>query len=289
MQEEIDAKGGEQPASASTAATDVENQDDVTKDDAAKAAEAGDKNAEGDKPEAATEPDKDKAASDAAKLLAERKQQKVQERQERWNKLTREKNEAIRRADFLEQEVAKLRGGLKPPNPEEFDDQSELTAAKVNHTLDQREIKRLEGQSKESREQADEAKLEIFNAKADEARDKYTDFDDVVTRPAQLPMSQATQSLILDMEESAEVIYHLAKNPQEARRIDRLSEREKAFELGKVASRITQPPPRKITQAPAPVDSVGGKSSGGPGFDPAKASAEEFSERYRKMKEQERA
>jgi hypothetical protein len=284
MTTEDNATGGVQPDSASTAATDVDTKDDVTKTEADKAADTT--TAEGDRPDAATKPDdKDQAATDAAKLLADRKAQKASERQERWNKLTREKNDALRRADDLEKEVAKLKGGLKEPNPADYDDVSDLTAAKVDHTLDQREIKRLEGQTTQSRQQADAAKLEIFNAKADEAREKYDDFDDVVIKPARLPMSQDTQSIILDMDESADVIYHLAKNPAEAQRIDRLSDREKAFELGKIAAKITQPPPRKVTQAAAPIESVGGKSSGGAGFDPAKASVEDFSERYRKSRE----
>lgn len=273
----------------STTADNVELDNNVTKTEAEKSAEATP--AEADKPDAAKEDDdKNKAAAtEAAKVLAEQKSRKAQKDKERWEKLSRDKTTAEKRAEFLEKEVAQLRGKLKEPNPADFDDVSDLTAAKVEHTLDKREVARLEDQVKISREQASTAKLETFAAKADDARERYTDFDDVVTKPARLPMSQDTQSIVLDMDESADVIYHLAKNPQEAARIDRLSDREKAFELGKIAAKITTAPPRKITQAPDPIVSVGGKSSGGAGFNPEKASVEEFSERYRLKKEKERA
>lgn len=283
MTDETIVSGDVQLDTASTAATDVEIKDDVTKTEAEKSAEA---TAEGGKPDAAkTEADEAAKASEAGKELASRKKSA----NERIAEVTRKWRDSERREQLALKEAADLRAKLKEPNPADFDDVSELTAAKVAHTLDSRDVKRLESTAVSEREQAQVHKLETFREKSVDARERYTDFDEVVIKPARLPMSQDTQSIILDMDESADVIYHLAKNPQEAQRIDRLTDREKAFELGKIAAKITTAPPRKVTQAAAPIESVGGKSSGGAGFNPEKASVEEFSERYRLKKEKERA
>lgn len=272
MTTENDATGGEQLDSASAAASaETETKTAETTESESKEGQEG-TSAEGDKPDAAKEAEEAAKATEAGKELNRRKQSA----QERIAEVTRARRDAERRADAAEREAAELRGKLKTLNPAEFDDPAELTAARVEQTLDKREASRLESQAKESREQAQSARLETFKARAEEAREKFTDFDDVVTKPDVLPMSQATQSLVLDMDESADVLYHLAKNPQEAHRIDRLSDRDKAFELGKIAARISSAPPRKVTKAPEPVESVSGKTAGGASFNPVKASMAEY-------------
>ena len=277
-----DALGGAQPNS--DAATVTADNEAAKNAEAAKAAEAEGKTAEGDdkKPEAATDEAAEAAkATEAAKELNRRKQTAS----ERIAQVTRKWRDAERREQDLIKERDEARAKLAEPDPAKFDDPAELTAAKVESTLDKREVNRLHKQATDARAEANSARLDAFHERAAEAREKFADFDDVVMKPAQLPMSQDTQSLVLEMDESAEVIYHLAKNPSEASRINRLSEREKAFELGKIASRITQAPPRKTTQAPTPVSAVAGKTSGGSGFNPATASVQEFSDRYRKDRE----
>ncbi len=274
MTTENDATGGEQPGSASAAATaeTTEKAEGAEKPEGEKPEGEEGTSTEGDKPDAAKEAEDAAKASDAGKELNRRKQSAA----ERIAEVTRARRDAERRAEAAEKKAADLEGKLKKLNPADFDDPAELTAATVEQTLDKREAERLKESAKQSREEAQVANLEAFKARADEARGKYTDFDDVVTKPDVLPMSQATQSLVLEMEESADVMYHLAKNPQEAKRIDHLSERAKAIELGKIAARISTPPTRKVTKAPEPVDSVSGKSAAGASFDPNKASMSDY-------------
>ncbi len=266
---------GEQTDSASAAANaeTTEKIEGAETAEGAKSAEGHEgTSAEGDKPDAAKEAEDAAKASDAGKELNRRKQSAA----ERIAEVTRARRDAERRADAAEKKAADLEGKLKKLNPADFDDPAELTAATVEQTLDKREAERLKESAKQSREEAQVANLEAFKARADEVRGKYADFDDVVTKPDVLPMSQATQSLVLEMEESADVMYHLAKNPQEAKRIDHLSDRAKAIELGKIAARISTPPTRRVTKAPDPVDSVSGKTAGGASFDPNKASMADY-------------
>jgi len=269
--------------SATAAAT--ENAEVEAKKPEAEAEGKEAKSEEGDaKPDAAKEAEDAKKASEAGKELQSRKKTAA----ERIGELTFQKREAERKAAAAEKEAGELRAKLKELKPEDFDDPAELTAAKVDQTMERREAERLDRRAKESNEEAQSIRLEVFSQRADEAREKYDDFDKVVMAEA-TPLSKETQSLVLEMDESAEVAYHLCKNPNEARRINRLPDRDKAFELGKIAARISEPPPRKTTQAPQPIEKQAtGSGSGGPGFDPVKASAAEYSERYRKMKERER-
>lgn len=279
MVDENNAPVGEQTDSAAAAVTAETKTEETKAPETENQKTEGQEStsAEGEKPDAAkTDADKDKAASDAAKVLAEQKERKKAERQERWNKLTRDRNEAIRRAEKAEAELAKRRESTKEPNPADFDDPAVHTAARVEHALDKRDMGRIEEQAKTDREQAVQANLEAFNLRAEEAREKYTDFDDVVTKPKSLPIERNTQAMVLEMEESAEVIYHLAKNPKEAERIDKLPERARLVELGKIASRISTAPPRVVTRAPEPVETVAGKAAGGASFNPNKASVEDY-------------
>jgi hypothetical protein len=214
-------------------------------------------------------------ASEAGKELNRRKQSAG----ERIGELTRKLRESERREAVAIRQRDEAWSKLKEPNPAEFEDPAELTAAKVDHTLDRREVERLNTQAKDAREEAQAHRLEIFRERAVDARAKHPDFDDVVMKPEKLPISRSTQEIILDMDESAEVMYHILKEPAEARRIDGLSERAKAIELGKVAARLSEPVQKRITKAPEPVQSVGGKSSGGASFDPSKATMEEYVKR----------
>lgn len=211
-------------------------------------------------------------ASEAAKTLNRRKQSAKEAVQQAKGR----QRDAERRATALEREVAELRGRLRPPDPAQFADDASYTAATVEHTLDQRELAKNEKGIEEAGQERVKAVADAWRTRTEDFKGEVPDFDDVVYGKLNNRISGETAMLIAELDEGPAVAYHLGKNIAEATRINNLSEREKAFELGKIASRITQPPPRKVTQAAAPIESVGGKSSGGSGFKPEKASMEEY-------------
>lgn len=271
--EENTVQDTENPDSATAAAPAKE--ETVTDEAKAEAPEAG-----ADKPAEKTPEELAKAASEAGKTLQRHKQSASEAVQQAKGK----QRDAERRAAALAKENAELRARLKAPDPSQFTDDADYTAAKLEHKLDERQIAKNDAQIKDAEQERYDAIAQSWRSRTEDFKAEASDFDEVVYAKLNNRISGETAMLIAELDEGPAVAYHLGKNLSEATRINGLSEREKAFELGKIASRISQPPPRKITQAPGPIESVGGKSSGGSGFNPHKASYEEFSDRYQKMK-----
>ncbi len=268
------ATGGDQPETitAPAAAAEPQKVDDTT--DEGNTSQAG--AVKGDQPEPAKDPAKeDQAASEAAKALQKRKQTM----QERLNEVSFERRKAELRAEQAERELADLRGKLKAPNPDEYTDPAKYQADHLDYRLDQREVRRLEGERAQASQEADKARALAWNERVQDFKADNPDFEQVAFNA---PIGRETSLMVADMEDGPAVAYHLGKNPAEARRIEGLPERQRTFALGKIAAQITAPPPRRITNAPPPVDAASGKSGGGSGFNPAKASVEEFSAEYRK-------
>jgi len=167
----------------------------------------------------------------------------------RIDELTRQKHDALRDAEYWK---AKFNEANKVDiDSLDYDDQ--LVA----------KVRRAERQERaESAEVvAQRLTTENFEAKIEDARQKWADFD-IVTQNPNLPISQEMAKVIQDSEAGAEVFYHLGKNPAEAARINRLPAHMQAAELGKLEARVTAPKnlPR---QPPAPVQPVNAIAAGG--------------------------
>jgi hypothetical protein len=203
------------------------------------------------KPE--TEEEKAKAATDAAKVLQKHKQSAS----ERVQQAVTRQREAERRAERFEREAIELRAKLKAPDPNQYDDNAKYTADLLAHQLDEREVSRSEKLSKEATDEKLDAVKEAWQTRVADFKTEIPDFDDVVYSD-KVQMSRDTGVIIGEMEDGPQVAYFLAKNAAEARRIDRLPERAKIIELGKLAGKLSAPVPRKVTSAPAPINAVGG-------------------------------
>ena len=260
MSDENDATGGEQPDSASTAAN-VE----TPATEPGKGKEAPSE--EGKQPDAAKD-DADREASEAGKKLNQHKQTA----RERVQQAVARQREAERRAESLARELEAMKARLKEPAESDFEDASQLTAARVEHTLNKRDAERLEAEQRAASEQAMEAIREAWMDRVDDFKAEKPYFQEVA---GSAPISERTAELIVTMEHGPAVAYWLGQNPKEAKRIDALPAREKAIALGVIEGRLTIPPPRKVTTAPEPVSSVSGRNAGST-FDPSKADMDEY-------------
>lgn len=255
--EDLANAGGDQPANTdSTAAPEKSDKVETKANEDKSPSEAATE--EGDKPDTANDAAKDdKDASEAAKVL----QRKKQSMQERLNEVTHHRREAERRADRLAAELAQLKGQMKAPVADEYTDPNKLNADNVAYALDQREAQRLEREQKEAADTANRARQEAFRERVNEFRTTVDDFDSMVQALDPI-LSTESVEMIADLEEGPAVAYHLGKNPAEARRIENMAPREKAFALGKIAARLTTAPPKRVTAAPTPVNAVTGKTAG---------------------------
>lgn len=119
--------------------------------------------------------------------------------------------------------------------------------------------------------------LNEFQARADAARAKLPDFDEVVGM-SEAPMSQPMAEAIIDSDVGPQLTYYLAKNPQEAERIAGLSPVRAIREIAAIEAKIKAPPAptAKATSAPPPPTHASGRSSSATGKDPSRMSMDEY-------------
>lgn len=195
--------------------------------------------------------------------------------QKRLDELTREREDWKRESQYWRQQTERTQQG-EPPQAatgkqgvatdenkpkvesyESYDDYVEaLTdwkAAKVSRETFQAQAS--EAADRDARFRAQEN----FHVKATEARQKYTDFDEVVTT-AQAPCTESMFHAILNCGSGAEVMYHLGKNPQESARIAGLSAMGQIMEIGRIEERLraSAHTPPKPPGAPPPINPLKG-------------------------------
>lgn len=146
-----------------------------------------------------------------------------------------------------------------PPQQGQFDSveayADALAHKKAEELIEKREYKK----------QHDE-QLSAYQDMEEEARTKYSDFEQVVYNP-NLQISDVMAQSIQSSENGPEIAYFLGANPKEADRISRLQPIAQAKEIGRIEAKLALDPPTKRTSnAPPPIDygtARGGTSSKG--------------------------
>lgn len=235
--------------------------------------------------ETGAEPAEEETTGDTP--AAPKKENKVQKR---IDELTREKYEAQRERDYYKglaegrqpQEEPKpapvIIPGLPPkPTVDQFEDYEQFIEAVADWTADkkllEREHKQQQAQAAESHKTAYDKHQERVNAVAT----VHPDYDDALESVADVIFPVTTIESIIESEHSAEVSYFLGKNRAEAERIAKLPPVKQLIEIGKIEAKFEkkeEPPPKRITQAPAPITPVNAKQSLAP--DPANMSDDEW-------------
>lgn len=114
-----------------------------------------------------------------------------------------------------------------------------------------------------------------FTESVNEARKKHADYDEVITNP-DLYISKDVVDILQESDNGGEVAYYLAKNTAEADRISQLSPIAIAREVGKIESRLAEPPKKKISGAPDPLNPVSSGGSETPTKNPDDMSMDEY-------------
>jgi len=131
--------------------------------------------------------------------------------------------------------------------------------------LAERKARELIAQREMQRQRA--AVEEAYHDKEEEARSKYDDFEQVAYNP-RLPITDVMAETIKASDAGPDIAYYLGSNPKEADRIARLSPILQAKEIGKIEVKLaSDPPTKKVTNAPAPIAPVTSRNSGAPAYD----------------------
>ena len=140
-----------------------------------------------------------------------------------------------------------------------FVDDQAYFDAQIEHLAEKRAADKL---AERERSQEAERRNESFIEKAEEAAERYADFQSVVGNPA-LRINDEMAEFISESEHGADVAYFLGKHPDRAADISRLSPIKAARELTRIESELAARPKATPSKAPEPITPVGvrGKAS----------------------------
>lgn len=170
------------------------------------------------------------------------------------------------------------------PTPDQYEDYDAYIVAKAQWAARgefkaEQERERKKSESAKAEMTAQERRERTLS-QADKAREKYEDFDDVISTPSLAKFTREVAEVIHDSDMGADIAYYLGKNPAEAERISRLSPIAAAREVGKLELKLSSPAkvePKRITSANPPVETLSGDKVGAQ-KDPSKMSDQEWYE-----------
>jgi hypothetical protein len=209
--------------------------------------------------------------------------------QKRISELVREREAAKREAEYWRHQAQIAQPAAKPADAkpaeiksEDFQTYEDYLIAKAKAeavaTLETQMASRANAARQDAEERERQAITSEFHARAEQARERYEDFDEVVNDPA-VPISPVMADAIVASNAGHEVAYFLGKNKKEAARIASLSPLAQVMEIARLEGRLTAP--KRASTAPVPPRTVSG--GGAPARDPSQAST---FEEYRALRMQ---
>lgn len=202
--------------------------------------------------EQAQQPASEVSTEPGAGQTAEQVEQQAQQEkpkndwvQRRIDQLTREKHEEKRQREALE---AQLRQYQQPAETSQQPQQRQMSADDVRA-----EAKRLIQEEK-----FNEACNKVFDA----GKTEFPDWDSSL-RTFQMLGGASPEFLeaVTAMDAGHKVLHHLGQNPEVAERLLSLPPLRMALELARLETTVGQAKPKPVSNAPAPINPIGGRSS----------------------------
>jgi len=176
--------------------------------------------------------------------------------------------------------VAPAPAAFTEPEPqlEDFENIGQYTKALLK--WDRAQANHEQAQQSAARQQtmAQQAAVESWTQRQTEAKAKHADYDAALAAVQEIAIPPALQQTLIESEHGPEVAYHLAKHPDELKRIAGMSPLAAARAIGKIESAFsstTDTKPNRISSAPAPIRTVAAKPAAG-AFDVKNASLKDW-------------
>ena len=204
-----------------------------------------------------------------------------------WRTAERERDAEKERRTALEKELRELKAKQfvdSRPVKTDFDTEDDYIEALTDWKIDSKLNASLEKEEVEKEKEvpaadSDFSDLDGLDEALNSGRAKYEDFDKLALN-TDLVFSVAVTKMVLDTEIPEDIMYYLAQNPEESKRISSLSDIKAAREIGKLETTVGKEkvapkvPIKKTTKAPAPIQSV--RTDGVVDKDTNKMSAKEY-------------
>lgn len=215
--------------------------------------------------------------------------------QERIDEITRARRQAEQEAEYWRkvatgeikpppQQEAQPQGDFIPPGyPAEptldaFDDYDQYNRALVRWEAGRIIAERDHAAEQEKAKNAQKAVHDSHAARVKAAKEtKYSDWDELALVAPPMAFSDDAFSAILESDQSADIAYHLFKNPAEITRLNGLSRVQQIKEVTRLEDKFkaTPQPVKRVSQAPTPLNPIGEGGDPAP-KDPDKMSDEEW-------------
>lgn len=216
-------------------------------------------NNDGNKDATDSAPADDNAKPNADDASAEPKEQKQNRFQKRIDRLTKEKSELARKVEELSAKNGAPASSDGEPDVTDFEEYDDYLAARDAYR-DKKQGGNQNAKSKDEQPSSEvvEAKEIIYESFAD-AREKYSDFDAVVTAK-DIAITNDMVVALAECDEPTDVLYYIAKHKAKSHEIAALSPRKQAIEFGKIEAMLAAKPLKsvKASAAPEPIKPVGG-------------------------------
>ena len=166
------------------------------------------------------------------------------------------------------------------PDPAKFEEPAAYFKALARYEAQQTIRADREQAEQERNHQTRQERMASWKDRENKAMDAHPDYEDVAdlgNLQANRAVSQSMASAIIASEHGPELLYHLGKNLDEARRIAALPTELAIMALGRIEASFAAPATtqHKVTSAPPPISPVTG-ASGGATVDPEKMSDADF-------------
>jgi hypothetical protein len=176
--------------------------------------------------------------------------------------LTATKHNLRRQVDALVDRHAALQKQLQT-QPQNFDQMTyeQQQAHMVTNAVKQTRLEEVAQEAEALHKQSYAVMAAVYQTKIDAARDRLQGIDQAARLVGSMPLSPVACEVIAESDKAAELTHWLAdpKNEHEVRRILSLPPSSQAVELARQEGRLTAPQPtRRISKAPAPVQTVSG-------------------------------
>lgn len=242
-------------------------------------------------------------ASDAEEDEEEIKEEKPKKKggfQKRIDKLSKKVADAERDLEYWRQEA--LRGKAQPqpeapkpqvdlskrPKADDFNTADEYTEALIDWKADQKLAAKEQADRAKAAQTEVQSKIQKHQERVKEFAKQTDDWEELI-ESVKVPMSLTVQEAIIDSEHGPEIMYELAKDTEELKRIGTLSPIAAAKAIGRLEAQFLKKPSTKETKTssvPAPVKTVRAKGVISGGYRDDMSQSEYNSWRAEQMKSQ---
>jgi hypothetical protein len=154
------------------------------------------------------------------------------------------------------------------PNPDSFETHAEYVEALTDWKTDLKFKARDDEANKAKAQIAHEQTMKAHFDRVNAFKEKTDDYEEVIEAVGDMKMSLTLQDLLVTSDHGPELIYELAKSKAEFERVSKLGPIAAALEIGKLVAKIEakaspekKPEPKKLTNAPKPLEPVGGSKA----------------------------